>query len=240
MIVGCGDSFIYGSDLHDSVENNNQTESHFTYPGRFAEHMRQKVGVHANYKCYAEAGCGNQRILNQIISAMRRFGSTVYYVINWTWIDRFDYYDKDGECWRTCRPSLDDNPDADRAYYKYLHSDMYEKFKTLGHIDHAIQLLKSANCGFLMTYMDYHILDDQNNCDHNMRILQKRVSPYLNDYNGLNFLDWSKQQGFPISKRWHPLEQAHIEAYKYWLPKYEQWCWGTKYHTKEDITNASI
>lgn len=236
MIVGCGDSFIYGSDLHDA-----STEySKITYPGRFAEHMRQNVGVHANYKCYAEAGCGNHRILNQIISAMRRFGSSVYYVINWTWIDRFDYYDSESTCWKTCRPSLDENPYADQCYYKHFHSDLYEKHKTLGHIDHAIQLLTKANCGFLMTYMDYHILDTDHNVDHNMRILQKRVKPYLSTFDGMNFLDWSKNKKFKISKKMHPLEDAHFAAYQYFLPKYEQWCWGTKYHTKEDITNASI
>jgi hypothetical protein len=33
----------------------------------------------------------------------------------------------------------------------------------------------------------------------------------------MNFLDWSKQQGYPIGTAAHPLEQAHAAAADYIL-----------------------
>jgi hypothetical protein len=47
--------------------------------------------------------------------------------------------------------------------------------------------------------------------------LQDQVRNNLKDFDGKNFLDWSRNRGYEISERWHPLEQAHIQAANYWV-----------------------
>jgi len=39
------------------------------------------------------------------------------------------------------------------------------------------------------------------------------------DFQGTNFLDWSRNHGFPIGQWLHPLEDAHCAAAQLMLPK---------------------
>ena len=45
--------------------------------------------------------------------------------------------------------------------------------------------------------------------------LQEQVVPYIVDFEGMSFLEWSKHKQYPIGPNGHPLEKAHIEAAKY-------------------------
>ena len=39
----------------------------------------------------------------------------------------------------------------------------------------------------------------------------------MTTFEGLNFLDWSKTHGYPVTENWHPLEAAHQAAAEYIL-----------------------
>jgi len=106
-IAAFGDSFIFGSDLNDC---NYPTYSIKTWPALIAKNLN------VEYKCYAKPGCGNRYILNQLLD---NINSDYFYIIQWTWIDRYDYSTDNG--WQTVRPSLD-NKKIDQFYYKNLHS----------------------------------------------------------------------------------------------------------------------
>lgn len=203
MIVSCGDSFFYGSDLQNT--NN-------TWPALIA----QKLGH--DYQSYAQPGVGNLRILQQIIQAQAQHGTNAVYAINWTWIDRYDYVSTLDETWHTIRPALDDGPN-DGLYYRHFHSELADKFQNLVVIAQACELLKDHRV--IMTYMDRLLLDQQWHAPNYVQILQEKIRPHLNDFGGMTFLEWSRANHFPESAHWHPLEQAHEQAANYWIGQYQ-------------------
>ena len=200
-LVACGDSFLYGSDLARTDQ---------TWPCVVAQKLELE------YHCRARPGVGNAQILQQILSAQAEFGKHAVYIINWTWIDRFDYVDTQDETWHTTRPVLDD-AERDPVYYRYFHSELADKFYNLVYINTAQQLLQEHDS--IMTYMDYLLLDQNYHAPDYIRTLQQQVQPGLENFDNMNFLDWSRAQGFPVSDRWHPLEQAHQEAAAWWYPR---------------------
>jgi hypothetical protein len=203
MIVSCGDSFFYGSDLQDTTQ---------TWPSLIAN----KLGH--DYQCLAQPGVGNLRILQQIIEAQAQHGTNAVYAINWTWIDRYDYVSTQDETWHTIRPALDDSPHDD-LYYRHFHSELADKFRNLVVVSQACDLLVGHK--FVMTYMDPLLLDQQWHAPNYVQILQQKIHNHLNDFGGMTFLEWSRNNHFPESAHWHPLEQAHTEAAKYWMEKYQ-------------------
>ena len=200
-LVACGDSFLYGSDLARTDQ---------TWPCVVAQKLELE------YHCRARPGVGNAQILQQILSAQAEFGKHAVYIINWTWIDRFDYVDTQDETWHTTRPVLDD-AERDPVYYRYFHSELADKFYNLVYINTAQQLLQEHDS--IMTYMDYLLLDQNYHAPDYIRTLQQQVQPGLENFDNMNFLDWSRAQEFPVSDRWHPLEQAHQEAAAWWYPR---------------------
>jgi hypothetical protein len=200
-LVACGDSFLYGSDLSSPDQ---------TWPCVVAQQLELE------YQCRARPGVGNAQILQQILSAQAEFGQQAVYIINWTWIDRFDYVNVQDNTWHTTRPVLDD-PERDPVYYRYFHSELADKFHNLVYINTAINTLKHHDS--IMTYMDYLLLDQRWHAPDYIQILQQQIGPCLENFNKLNFLDWSREQQFPISDRWHPLEHAHQAAAAWWYPQ---------------------
>lgn len=201
MIVSCGDSFFYGSDLQNP---------NLTWPSLVAQTLEH------DYHCLAQAGVGNLRILQQIIQAQSLYGSSAIYLINWTWIDRFDYVASGDNQWHTIRPALDDGK-YDDLYYRHFHGELSDKFRNLVCIAQACDLLQGHR--FVMTYMDRLLVDQRWHAPDYVKILQNKISGNLRDFDGKSFLEWSRDLGFPESDRWHPLEQAHRAAADHWTPK---------------------
>lgn len=200
-IVSCGDSFFYGTDLQDHNK---------TWPSLIA------IQMGAKYQCYAQPGVGNNRILQQVIQAHHDFGDEVIYLINWSWIDRFDYVSIDDEQWHTSRPGLEDSY-RDEIYFKHFHSELADKFHSLVCVSQSQQILKNSR--YIMTYMDHLLLDQAWHAPDYISYLQRLVSNKLDNFEGKNFLQWSRDQGYPISNTLHPLEEAHQNAAAYWLPR---------------------
>ena len=213
MILGAfGDSFLYGSDLKDCDDKHHSLS---TWPAIAAKKLDLE------YKCYAYPGVGNQYIANSIIDCVSTHRANIVYIINWTWIDRFDYIDNINSSWNTVRPSLD-NKTVDEFYYKNFHSELKDKLSNLEHVYTTLSILKEHNCKFLMTYMDHLILDQKWHCTPGVNLLQNSVYSSLETFNGNTFLEWSRKHKFAESEKWHPLEEAHQHAAKYWLPRYEK------------------
>ena len=109
------------------------------------------------------------------------------------------------------------------TYYKHLHSQIRDQLSTLISIKSAIDQLLAAQRPFIMTWTDYLLWEKQTLCLHSMEFLQEQIRPYLCDFEGLNFLDWSQRKGFDISPTLHPLEQAHQSAAEHMLTHWDHY-----------------
>jgi hypothetical protein len=152
---GC--SFIYGSELSDDTSSsNNQKPSQLTWPA----HLAQYLGY--TYETHARPAAGNLQIAERVLSHAANSVDD-FFVIGWTWADRFDIWDPVGSSgktrddnlwfkWSTILPS--DNSDQAKNYYRDLHSEYRDKLTTLITVRLVIDTLKQKGIPFVMTYMD--------------------------------------------------------------------------------------
>jgi hypothetical protein len=218
---GC--SFIFGTDLTENDRNLTvTTPSNNTWPALLARHLNY------SYKCLARPGAGNLQILEQVLNQVDASTSHDLFVIGWTWIDRFDYYNSDYNTqqkqsqspWTTIMPI--DKDSLAVTYYKHLHSEYRDKLVTLTNIKLAIDTLNQKSIPFVMTYMDQLIYDQQWHVTPAVKILQEHTLPYMTQFGGLSFLEWSRRHKFTISDTWHPLEQAHSAAADYMIKIFDK------------------
>ena len=208
---GC--SFIYGSELSDEdgdVPGQGRTHySRLTWPAHLAQHLTY------NYLCYARPGAGNLQIAERVLTHLAT-NEPALFVINWTFIDRFDYIQLNNPlklvdpAWATLMPV--DTTDIAGMYYKNLHSETRDKLTTLMSVRLVIDTLKQKNCPFIMTYMDELMFDRQWNTTPAITDLQDYINPHMTTFDGMNFQQWSKKNGHAITNIGHPLESAHAAA----------------------------
>ena len=214
ILKSFGCSFIFGTDLSDDGRNGRYaTGSKLTWPAHLATHLNY------DYQTYARPGAGNLQIAERVLSELACDCEKNLYVINWSYIDRFDYVDPNnsrwpGTYWGTILPV--DSTEIANIYYKNLHSEYRDKLTTLLNIRVVIDSLKQKNYPFIMTYMDELMLDQQGHTTPAVIDLQEYIRPHLTTFDGTNFLEWSRQHGFAISQQGnHPLEKAHLAAGDY-------------------------
>lgn len=217
MIKSFGCSFIFGNDLADDGRDQPYPwASLSTWPALIARRLS------AEYQCFAKGGLGNLGIADRVFNNAE-IDPNDFFIISWTWADRFDYSEPDPNSrndWQTLMPI--DSGAVAQTYYRHLHSEPRDKLTSLIYIDSTINMLRQKQIPFLMTYMDDLILDQKWHMSAATRYLQQQVRPYLNNFDGLTFLEWSRQQGFAISDTLHPLEEAHAAAADYMLPRVKQ------------------
>ena len=205
---GC--SFTFGTDLADAEQDYPTQPSQSTWPALLA----QSLGY--EYNCYARPGAGNLQILEQVLNQVSDRTDALF-VINWSWIDRYDYYDSEynGKLWHdwaTITPST--NSELAHIYYRDLHSEYRDKFTSLSYVKLAIDTLNQRNISFIMTCMDQLMFDRQWHITPALLILQEYIKPFITQFDGQTFLEYSKEKGFPISETLHPLEAAHRAAFE--------------------------
>lgn len=209
---GC--SFIFGTDLHDDGRHlRRPTHSWYTWPALLAQHLGY------DYISYARAGSGNLQIAERVLS-QAACNEQDLFVIGWTWIDRFDYADSKNY-WHTITPTTDS--DVGLRYYRDYHSQFRDKLSTTMSIRLCIDTLKSKGIPFIMTFMDDLIFEAPWHTTPAVTDMQEYIRPYLNQFDGKNFLDWSRAGGYEISDMLHPLEPAHRAAADLVIRDLDQW-----------------
>jgi len=201
---GC--SFIFGSELSD-ITIKSKKYSQLTWPAIIA----QRLGM--EYTCHARPGSGNLQILNNILDQVALDHNDTY-IINWTFCDRWDYMYAGNNQWHAVLPW--DTHDRAEFYYRHFQAEYTDKLNNLIWINTAVQALQAVGAKFCMTYMDELLLDSRWNISPGIVQLQQQVTPYLNLFDGENFVEWSRRNGHAISAEFHhPLEQAHLAAADY-------------------------
>jgi hypothetical protein len=202
---GC--SFTYGSDLADCVIPE-LGASQLTWPALLSHDLNYQ------YECYAWPGIGNLQIMNSVLEQCSLRDSAVF-VINWTWLDRFDFMTPDTEYWTTLRP--DGDTKHHRLYYKYFYNQYHTMLTNASYIKTTIDILNSHGIKFIMTLMDTTLFDEVDpgwQDPRSISLLQKKIKSHITWVENKTFLEFSKEKGFPISETLHPLESAHQATFE--------------------------
>ena len=198
-ITSFGCSFLAGDELADPTQ---------TWPAIIAD----RLGV--DHENHSRGGSGNLHILNQILS---HAGDDCICVVNWTYIDRFDFCSFKTEQWETLRPVLDH--EHANFYFQNLYGQYRDMLSSLIYVKTAMDFLNQRHVPFVMTYMDYLLFEPVDPGWHDptsIQYLQEYTRSSMCDFGGKNFLDWSLDNNFAIGKNSHPLDRAHQSAADYW------------------------
>jgi len=215
---GC--SFIHGTELADQTfVNARDMPSQLTWPAHLAQHLDRQ------YVCFSHGGSGNLQILARVLDQVSNSDSSDVFVIGWTWIERFDYYvDNSGDLtvdpWNTILPV--DLGTVAEVYYRDLHSEFRDKFVSLTSIKLAIDTLQQRGIPFVMTSLDDLLFDQQWHISPAIIDLQSYIRPYITDFDGQTFLEWTRSNGYPVGPGGHPLEAAHRAAADYMIKVFDK------------------
>jgi hypothetical protein len=190
---GC--SFTAGTDLVDCEQN---------WPQILAKRL--------NVLClnYSEPGTGNLFIAE---SVLRHARPGDFCIINWTYIDRFDFVDPVSEEWKSILPG--DTANYSKTYYRYLHSQYRDMLSNLLTSVAVVDFLEKQSIPFMMTVIDdlwFELVHDSWHNSTAVTRLQSRLRQHVFDFEGQNFLSWARQKSYSISVANHPLDQAHVAA----------------------------
>ena len=211
LVKSFGCSFIFGTELADDVHGGSPAmPSKLSWPALIASNLGHK------YQCFARPGSGNLRILEQIL-LQANISTSAVFVIGWSFIDRYDYVNPLTEEWKTILPGSVMLTDHAGYYYKNLHAQYKDKLTNLLYIKTAVDVLTSKSIPFVMTCIDELIFDQEFHNNSAILDLQQYINPHLTRFDEKNFVDWSKQNGYKISTKNHPLEDAHRAAAEYIL-----------------------
>jgi hypothetical protein len=217
-IISFGCSITFGTDLPDSNPMGEfPTSSQLTWPALVAKNLGLP------YETWAKGGSGNLSILDRLLNYLY-YNSNDIFLINWTFIDRFDYsdpnghhFDKGHNDYLTIRPG--DSDQKNDFYFRNLHSEFRDKLTNLIYIKTAVNALRSEKARFIMTAIDDLLWCQKWHAPPHMVKLQNEISPDITNFEGRNFLDWSNHRGFEISNTGHPLGEAHQSACEIIMPK---------------------
>ena len=179
------------------------------------------------HQCHARPGAGNLQILETLLSNISQQEKD-FYVISWSWIDRLSYFSEKSISknhpwnplgWTSIMPNNDDT--VSKIYYQHIHSQLRDKLESLIYIKTAIDGLLQKDQRFVMVCMDDLIWETEWHVTPAIINLQEYIRPYITDFQGKNFLDWSRDQKFEISDKWHPLDRAHSAAADHLAPVFE-------------------
>jgi hypothetical protein len=214
---GC--SFVWGSEMADA----DPYPSRCSWPALLAQHL------HMPYQCMARPGGGNLLIAEQILNHVAMPGAgdqlmePAFFVINWTYIDRFDYANPTNDRWDTIRPggAWDGQEELADYYFRNLHSQYRDKLTTLMHISLCIDAMQQAGHEFVMTYMDHLLFETQWHTSPAVLRLQEYIRSHMRQFDGRNMLEYSRDRGHDFGLQAHPLETAHADLFQYALANFD-------------------
>ena len=194
--------------------------SRLTWPARLSREFNMV------YECYAHPGRGNFFIANQVLDNLAKHEPALH-VINWTYIDRFDFVDLNNrEVWETLRPGRGNHPHGD-FYYRNLHSELRDKLHNLQLIKLVTMELLAAQQPFIMTYMDDLIWDQRWHTTPAMIKQQEFVKPLMLHWQTdqqelINWSLWAVQQGHAVTANNHLLESGHELVFQDVLARFQR------------------
>jgi len=233
-LIAGGDSFIYGSELADCIDNQGHEQiSQLTYPALIAKETGMK------YVCVARPGYSNSAIRRTVMNACEQYADIDLVVVSWSFSGRYEF--RVNKEWRQISSwsAVDDikeiekkfqfdNPIvlqhhadelakakksglSDFARWFYTNTDsVAEIYDTLSNVVMLQQYLTLNNIPYVFTAADRNSIDIKVE-DESVVALQKQLSKLWGWFDGKGFYTWAQDMKFPFATT-HPREQAHIEA----------------------------
>ena len=219
-ITSFGCSLTFGTELSDNRQNQALlAPSSLAWPALVAD------AAGTDYECWAHGGSGNLSVMDRVLVRQAASPDDIF-IINWTFADRFDYSDPKGyhfdngqNDYLTARPGESDLVSS--FYFRHMQSEHRDKITNLVYIKTTIDYLVSAGTKFFMTLVDPVLMCQRWHAPPHVVRLQDVIRPYIHDFEGKNFLDWSRHRGFDITAAGHPSHEAHAAAAKLMLPVIE-------------------
>ena len=215
IVKSFGCSFTWGSELPDSIHGLYSVPSKLTWPALVADHLN------CDYDCFAWPGVGNFYIANSILDQCTKSQeSNDFFIINWTYLDRFDYLPAiNDSCrnltlpwkWRTCRPGEDEA----RDFFKKYHSETRSKLESLQLIKLCVDSLLQLNVRFVMSSIDNMLLEHTLVDSPSIKFLQDCIQPHITKFDGMNFLEYADTRKHARSHGGHLNEHAHSDIAQY-------------------------
>ena len=85
-LIAGGDSFIYGSELADCIDNQGHEQvSQLTYPALIAK----ETGM--NYVCVARPGYSNSAIRRTVMNACEQYADIDLVIVSWSFSGRYEF-----------------------------------------------------------------------------------------------------------------------------------------------------
>ena len=235
-----GDSFLFGSGLQDQIQaeqqmnelivkrdkdpdafNKQYTKSRAQRPDPYSKLTWPALcakQLNAQYRCHAFPGVSNSAIARQVLTSA---DAQSLNIIQWSWIDRTEYYNDFDRTWTQIRPS--DTNSLSLHYYKNMHTQLQDILNNLTIISNTLRYLEAHD----MTYV-CHVLDQlltQTSVEVPIQRLQQYVNPRITWFpDHTTFFEWAKLHNYDVDDNWHPLEQAHQEACNIMHSEYERYC----------------
>lgn len=186
-VVGAGDSFVYGSELHDCTDNRRLNEFHHsvsTFPALLSSSH--------DYQCVAWPGYSNNSIARTVVAYCEQAATPLAVIVSWTFVSRYEFrfnYDTQqrNSPWYTINPwTIGDNTViefhnrdfwvehqqkkaiaraketgihdfAEAFYYHVGGSEYWEIYNSLKEIVYLTNYLKIKNIPYLFTCADNSI-----------------------------------------------------------------------------------
>lgn len=227
LIASFGCSLTFGTDLPDDGKRDPWPKaSLLTWPALIA----QRLGI--DYNCHALGGSGNLCIADRVLRYCSYYPEN-FFIINWTFTDRFDYSDPQGQHYGTgkkdyltLRPGGSDENTG--FYFRNIHSQYRDKFSCLLYINTVVERLNANNTKFLMTSIDDSLFCQTWHAPPHLIELQAKIKPSVHWFEGRNFLDWAHIHGMRISESGHPLQESHAAAAELMISVVESTLHSTK------------
>jgi hypothetical protein len=221
-LIAFGDSFTWGSDMGDTMLSDQFFKEYKNTDRKYCDMYSRRTWqkhladyLDLDYKCLAQEGCSNQTIYRRFFESAVLFDKDDVISVNFTWRDRYDFLNDTTKQWSTVRPSGTESDPLFELYYKNIQSSNWDQVESLKVINGIISFLELNQYKYIITCIDELIYKDP---WHSSLLIIKELQNIFKDkivwFDGVGFYHWSKDNNYPISDYWHPLEEAHWAAFQ--------------------------
>jgi len=224
-LLSAGCSLIYGAELSDSPDvDGADPPSSKTWPALYANTR----GL-AHHTCSA-CGLSNTGIARYVVDVLETYSFDAV-IVQWTFTNRYEFRlnktDKSGSFFNLITPWMSKEYTNEIGYtvkppievqelatsvFRYIDSDSTQYYLMLKTQFDLANYLRFKNIPFVFTYGGE--LPENTQSDKSISILENAANeiPFVK-FEGSGFYNWAVNNRYPCGDHWHPLDQAHRDAF---------------------------